>query len=75
MNVCVMFEIRPLNLGKIKVSHMVLVGGDLVSFTLQPLNSPPSEAKFLHWLWSQSHFGCGVAGKNSIPLESSPSHL
>jgi len=52
MNVCVMFEIRPLNFGKIKVSHVVLDGGELVSFTLQPLNPSPSEGRLLHWLWS-----------------------
>jgi hypothetical protein len=40
MNVCVIFE-RPSSFGKIKVSHVVLDGCELVSFTLQPLNPPP----------------------------------
>ena len=56
------------------MSHVVLDGGELVGFTLQPLNPPPSEGRFLYRLWSQSQFGCGVAGENSIPLKSSPSY-
>jgi hypothetical protein len=69
-----MFEIKPLSFGKIKVSHVVLDGGELVSFALgQPHNSL-SAPSFLHPLWSQSQFVCGGAGKNSIPLETSPSY-
>jgi hypothetical protein len=69
-----MFEIKPLRFGKIKVSHVVLDRGELVSFTLgQPRNSL-STPSFLHPLWSQSQFVCGGAGKNSIPLQTSPSY-
>jgi len=46
MNVCVISEIRPLNLGKINLSHVVLDGGELVSFTLQPLNPPHKKGGF-----------------------------
>jgi hypothetical protein len=73
MNVCVVFEIRPLSSGKIKVSH-VLDGGELVSFTLQTLNPPLVRREISASMWSQAQFGCGGAGKNSIPLESSPSY-
>lgn len=46
MNVCVVFEVRPLSFGEIKVSHVVLDGGELVSFTLQPRNPPGQKGSF-----------------------------
>lgn len=57
-----MFEIRPLNFGKIKVSHVVFGGGELVSFTLQPLN-PPSNQKVCFCI------DCGLNPSSGVVLQ------